>query len=194
MARMTRRRFLKLLLTGTVAAVGSAGGVSLYVQSLLRGSLPNVVLATVDAEFDSFDEASTRAVAAMIEPIFINNPPADLNRYERYITWRANHVSLYRAQYTDAATSLNTRAQSLRRIDFADLDVPTRRALLAADIDTALSLTSPSIDMSTDAMTYIILDFVQYYLSTDGYLVAGYSGWPGMARGYQNFLNPIEPA
>ena len=185
---ISRRKFLKFMIGLTVGVTGATVGLQLYAEWWFRQIPPNANRAPVDTD-DPLPDITVDTLTAVVEPLFLFTT-VPVERYRSYIQWRGRYVSAYHDHYVSVAEYLNQRSTSADGTVFADLELQQRRGLILPDIQACVA--SPAEGFTPDdGMSYLIVDLFEYFLSTDAYLLMGYEGFPGQARGREAYQNPI---
>lgn len=112
--------------------------------------------------------------------------------YEGFYTWRAEHLPGYRALYVALASAI--LAGDDDGPAFVELDPAARQARLR-DVpgafdpprwsDVLLHPLAPRIGR------HFVDETIRLFDATDAWIILGYDGWPGMARGLDAYRQPL---
>lgn len=178
-----------MLAGATATAAGLGAPIVYYMFQRARSiPLPTAPSGPLSAE-------TTVALRALVEAIFIAYP-VDIDRYQRYYEFHAEKIAGYRQIYMQFTAELDRSARWVYRRSFADCSASDRRQLLKPWWNVPQSRQEEIISAVLQGTTwmqisqYVLQETLRLFMNTDAWIIIGYDGWPGMARGLQAYLQP----
>ena len=197
---LTRRQFMALALgaigTGAIAVVG--------LDRLLNDDGTQTL--TFDPTTGELD-ADTLATLMALVTAYVGGNGA-VGHYQAYFTWRAANLPEYLSTYRAFAVALDEAAQELSGQSFTLTDDATRQQILRYGLalpDPASGLFDPQIsaesspdDLAGQSLVLwlhfdrlVIGEMVNVFLNTNAWIMLGYEGYPGQARGLESYQLPV---
>lgn len=190
MIQITRRRFLRIILTAAVGA-GAIGIVAVrFSYSALRERYYRL---SADIPSGPISGQILRTLIAVTDALI--GAPFERGHYEDFLSWHAATISGYRGLYERMAAELDRSGMALAQKPFADLDFEKRRRI----VNELLQWQGHRFYklwtgvFSRDRLyfdRYIAQPVLELYARTDAWIHLGYEAWPGRPRGLDRYMRP----
>ena len=135
------------------------------------------------------DSDQVAVLVAMTEALFINYP-IQTAHYAAFFRYRHQHHPIEAPAFPQIANELNYVAQNEYGGAFVDLDLDTRRAILASNIDHAFAGGEAS-RFNPQIINFILEKLLTLFMNTDAWVIAGYANWSGQARGFDAYQQAL---
>jgi hypothetical protein len=220
MVGVTRRRFLITMLAAAAGIGGGSAGLIVlsrrdgsapYTLTRTEAGDVQIDLDPLDEQFDpapgELTPETEAALLAFVEAFASENgSPGSTAHYASYFSWRAENLPGYRGLYEAVRAGLDGLADADHGVPYAQADLDWRRqgmaALIAAPTPaSALSETRLPLERAESLAAedtlwlyisrYLLAEIALVFMQTNAWIMLGYEGWPGQARGLDAYTQPL---
>lgn len=188
--RLSRRRFLKVLLVATGGAAAVAVGLGVPLRRLYH-RLTDPALSGAPA--GPLDEHVLQALLATTDAYA--GYPVEHGHYAEFFRWHSETLPGYKALYERFAATVNRSARRSLGCDFVQCEHTVRQKILAP------AFQIDHLHTRFDRLRFSLLEgewrlfafhivrpIAALFARTDAWRLAGYDAWPGIPQGLDSYV------